>query len=108
MVTNGVAAIVGRTWTRYTRLNREISPERSEPRQRSLEGCYAAIKTETWRAGAQGASPGDAGNSYSYKITYADTGDGTPLLMRNAAAETLDENGVLTVNAYSLSNGILS
>ena len=93
VVTNGVAAIVGRTWTRYTRLNRD---------------GYAAIKAETWRAGAQGASAGDAGNAYSYKITYADTGVGTPLLMRNAAAETLDENGVLTVNAYSLSDGVLS
>lgn len=93
VVTNGVAAIVGRTWTRYTRLNRD---------------GYAAIKAETWRAGAQGASAGDAGNSYSYKITYADTGVGTPLLMRNAAAETLDENGILTVNAYSLSDGVLS
>ena len=93
VVTNGVAAIVGRTWTRYTRLNRD---------------GYAAIKTETWRAGAQGASPGDAGNSYSYKITYADTGDGTPLLMRNAAAETLDENGILTVNAYSLTDNALT
>ena len=93
VVTNGVAAIVGRTWTRYTRLNRD---------------GYAAIKAETWRAGAQGASAGDAGNSYSYKITYADTGVGTPLLMRNASAETLDENGVLTVNAYSLSDGVLS
>ena len=93
VVTNGVAAIVGRTWTRYTRLNRD---------------GYAAIKAETWRAGAQGASVGDAGNSYSYKITYADTGDGTPLLMRNAAAETLDENGVLTVNAYSLTDNALT
>ena len=93
VVTNGVAAIVARTWTRYTRLNR---------------GGYDAIKTETWRAGAQGASAGDAGNSYSYKITYADTGVGTPLLMRNAAAETLDENGVLTVNAYSLTDNALT
>ena len=93
VVTNGVAAIVGRTWTRYTRLNRD---------------GYAAIKAETWRAGAQGAEVGDASNAYSYKITYADTGVGTPLLMRNAAAETLDENGVLTVNAYSLSDGVLS
>ena len=61
MVTNGVAAIIGRTWTRYTRLNRD---------------GYAAIKAETWRTGAQGAAVGDAGNAYSYKITYADT---TPL-----------------------------
>ena len=93
VVTNGVAAIVGRTWTRYTRLNRD---------------GYAAIKAETWRAGAQRASVGDAGNSYFYKITYADTGDGTPLLMRNAAAETLDENGILTVNAYSLTDNALT
>ena len=93
VVTNGAAAIVGRTWTRYTRL---------------VRGGYDAIKAETWRTGAQGAAVGDAGNAYSYKITYADTGDGTPLLMRNAAAETLDENGVLTVNAYSLSDGVLS
>ena len=55
--------------------------------------------------GTTGVSPVDA---YSYTITYADTGVGTPLLMRNAAAETLDENGVLTVNAYSLSDGVLS
>ncbi len=93
VVTNGVATLVGRTWTRYTRLSRD---------------GYAAIKAETWRAGAQGAAAGDAGNVYSYKITYADTGDGTPLLMRNAVAESLDEDGILTVNAYSLSNGVLS
>ncbi len=93
VVTNGVATPIGRTWTRYTRLNRD---------------GHAAIRAETWRAGAQGAAAGDAGNAYSYKITYADTGEGTPLLMRNAAAETLDENGILTVNAYSLSGGVLS
>ena len=93
VVTNGVATLIGRTWTRYTRLNRD---------------GYASIKAETWRAGTQGAAAGDAGNAYSYKITYADTGVGTPLLMRNAAAETLDENGILTVNAYSLSDGVLS
>ena len=93
VVTNGVATIVGRTWTRYTRLNR---------------AGYAAIKAETWRAGVQSAELGDAGNAYSYRITYADTGDGTPLLMRSAVAESLDENGVLTVNSYSLSGGVLS
>ena len=100
VVTNGVAAIIGRTWTRYTRLNRD---------------GYAAIKKETWRAATQSAalqpfnfSTFQPAIAYSYAIAYADTGDGTPLLMRNAAAETLDENGVLTVNAYSLSGGVLS
>ena len=93
VVANGVATLIGRTWTRYTRLNRD---------------GYAAIKAETWRAGAQGAELGDAGNAYSYKITYADTGDGTPLLMRSAVAESLDENGILTLNSYSQSGGVLS
>ena len=93
VVVNGVPTMVGRSWTRYTRLSRD---------------GYAAIKAETWRAGAQGAELGDAGNAYSYKITYADTGDGTPLLMRGAVAESLDENGVLTVNAYSLTSNALT
>ena len=34
VVTNGIATIVGRTWTRYTRINHD---------------GYAAIKHETWR-----------------------------------------------------------
>ena len=34
VVTNGVATLIGRTWTRYTRLVRD---------------GYAAIKAETWR-----------------------------------------------------------
>ena len=93
VVTNGVATLIGRTWTRYTRLVRD---------------GYAAIKKEAWRAGTQDDEKGDATNAYSYEITYADTGDGTPLLMRNAAAETLDEDGILTVNTYSLSGNVLS
>ena len=82
VVSNGEATLIGRTWTRYTRLFRD---------------GYAAIRREVWREGG----------AYSYEITYADTGDGTPLLMRNAAAETLDEDGILTVNGYSLANGRL-
>ena len=93
VVANGVATAIGRTWTRYTRLTR---------------GGYAAVRKETWRAGSQGDEIGDAANAYSYGIAYADTGDGTPLLMRNAVAESLDEDGILTVNAYSLTNGVLS
>ncbi len=91
VVTNGVATFIGRTWTRYTRL---------------VRSGYAAIRRETWRAATGGSQLAATGNAYSYEIAYADTGDGTPLLMRNAVAESLDEDGVLTVNAYSLTNGI--
>ena len=93
VVANGVATAVGRTWTRYTRLSC---------------GGYAAVKRETWRAAGQGAERTDAGNAYSYEIAFADTGEGTPLLMRGAVVEALDENGLRTVNAYALTNGILS
>ena len=93
VVKNGVPTLIGRTWTRYTRLNRD---------------GYAAIKAETWRAGAQGAAAGDAGNAYSYKITYADTGAGTPLLMRGAVSESLDEDGVLTLNYWFQDGDILT
>ena len=92
VVRDGAATLIGRTWTRYTRLTRD---------------GYAAIRKETWRAGKQSAEIGDPANAYSYEITYADTGEGTPLLMRNAAAESLDEDGVLTVNTYSLSGDVL-
>ena len=99
VVTNGVSTIIGRTWTRYTRLSRD---------------GYAAIKKETWRAATQSSILHftlytlHSDIAYSYKITYADTGDGTPLLMRNAVAESLDENGILTVNSYSQSGGVLT
>ncbi|MBQ7187951.1 MAG: hypothetical protein IJR99_00900, partial [Kiritimatiellae bacterium] len=91
VVTNGVAILIGCTRTRYTRLMRD---------------GYAAVKKETWRD--LGWSPSLATAAYSYEITYTDTGDGTPLLMRNATAETLGEDGILTVNAYTFSGGILS
>ena len=92
VVANGVVTPVGRTWTRYTRLSC---------------GGYAVVKRETWRAAGQGAEQTDAGNAYSCEITFADTGEGTPLLMRGAVVEALDENGLRTVNAYALTNGIL-
>ena len=108
VVTDGAAALVGRTWTRYTRLTREMSPERNEPRQRSREGRCAAIRRETWRAADQEAARAADGNAYSYEVTFADTGDGTPLLMRGAVAESLDENGILTVNSYTQSGSVLT
>ena len=46
--------------------------------------------------------------AYSYEITYATTGEGTPFLMRGAVAESLSEDGTLTVNAYSLAGNALS
>ena len=86
VVTNGVATVIGRTWHRYTRL--------------FCDGYYA-IKHEAWKAATQDSAITDAANAYSYEITYADTDDWTPLLMKNAVAESLDENGILTVNDYS-------
>ncbi|MDO5318874.1 MAG: RHS repeat-associated core domain-containing protein, partial [bacterium] len=94
LVRNGAATLVGRTWHRYTRL---------------VRGGYDAIRHETWRAASQGAAFGDASNAYSHEIVYADTGAGTPLLMRGASAESLDEDGILTVNVHSLpSTNVLS
>ncbi|MCR5839476.1 MAG: thrombospondin type 3 repeat-containing protein, partial [Kiritimatiellae bacterium] len=92
VVTNGVAAIVGRTWTRYKRLSRD---------------GYPAVKEEKWRATSQGAEWGDESSAYSYEVTFADTGIGTPLLMRGAVAESLDEDGVLTVCSYSVVSNVL-
>ena len=87
VITNGVATLIAHTLTRYTRLTRD---------------GYSAIKRETWRGG----SPSPATAAYSYEITYATTGDGTPLLMRGAVAESLSEDGTLTVNSYSLADGM--
>ena len=89
VVTNGTLTLTARTLARYTRLMRDGHP---------------AIKRETWRGG----SPSSATAAYSYEITYASTGVGTPLLMRGAVAESLSEDGILTVNAYSLTNGRLA
>ncbi|MBR6586243.1 MAG: hypothetical protein IKK82_02370, partial [Kiritimatiellae bacterium] len=93
VVVNGTPTVIGRTWTCYTRLTRN---------------GYAAIRKETWRASAPDAQLNDLSNAYSYEITYAETGVGTPLLMRGAVAESMDENGVLTENTYSLSDSILA
>ncbi len=90
VVTNGVATLIASTRMRYTRL--------------VLNG-YDAVKRETWRTGTTGVSPVDA---YSCEITYTDTGYWTPLLMRNAVAESLDEDGVLTVNTYTFADEILT
>ena len=90
VVTNGVLTLAARTRTRYTRLTRD---------------GYSAVKRETWRGGAQLVAPETA---YSYEITYATTGVGTPLLMRGAVAEALSEDGTLTVNTYSLTGDILT
>ena len=91
VVVDGTAKVIGRTWWRYVRISRN---------------GYDAIRKETWRAFAPGASREDASNAYSHEIVYSSTGDNTPLLMRDAVAESLDEDGVLTRNTYSLAGGI--
>ena len=102
VVRNGVATVVGRTWMRHTRLVRD---------------SYDAVKSETWRAATQSAAldlstfqPFNASTdiAYSYTIAYTETGTNTPLLLRGAVAESLDEDGILTVNAYSISGGVLT
>jgi len=117
VVVNGTATVIGRTWTRYTRL---------------MRNGYEAIKKETWRetgedsfltgltrlTGLSGLGNANLVNpvnpvknklcAYSYEIIYADTGFGTPLLMRGAVAESLDENGILTVNSCSLDGNVLT
>ena len=92
LVVNGNVKTIGRTWKRYTRLN--------------CNG-YSAIKEETWRAFSPSATRDAESNAYSYEITFAVTGEATPHLMRGAVAESLDENGILTVNTYSLDGEIL-
>ena len=43
----------------------------------------------------------------SYEIAFADTGIRTPRLLRDEVAESLDEDGTLTVNAYSVVSNVL-
>ena len=99
VVTNGTLTLTARTLARYTRLMRDGHP---------------AIKRETWRTSTQSSILHftlytlHSDVAYSYEITYASTGVGTPLLMRGAVAESLSEDGTLTVNAYSLTDGRLA
>ena len=93
VVVNGTATVIGRTWTRYTRL---------------MRNGYDAIKKETWQASAPDAQRTALENLYTYEITYSNTGVNTPLLMRGAVAESLDENGRLTENTYSFTDSVLA
>ena len=90
LVENGTVTLIGRTRARYTHITRDGFP---------------AVKRETWRTGTTGVPPVDA---YSYEITCSDTDPGVPLVLRGATIESLDEDGTLTVNTYSLSGGIVS
>ncbi|MBP5542629.1 MAG: RHS repeat protein, partial [Kiritimatiellae bacterium] len=127
VVSNGEATLIGRTWTRYTRLFRdgyaairrealrmtENSPSQSfnlstfQPFNFSTSQPFNFSTFQPFNFSTSQPFNFSTGIAYSYEITYADTGDGTPLLMRNAAAETLDEDGILTVNGYTLANGRL-
>ena len=90
LVENGTVTLIGRTRARYTHITRDGFP---------------AVKCETWRTGTTGVPPVDV---YSYEITCSDTDPGVPLTLRGATIESLDEDGTLTVNTYSLSGGIVS
>ena len=90
LVENGTVTLIGRTRARYTHLTRDGFP---------------AVRRETWRD--MGGTPSSAA-AYSYEITCSDTDPGVPLTLRGATIESLDEDGTLTVNTYSLSGGIVS
>ena len=89
VVRNGRATLVGRTWTRYT--------------HESYNG-YAAVRAETWRAGSPRAARTDAANAHSYVITYSETAEGVPRVLRGEVAEEMDEDGVLTCH-YAREDG---
>lgn len=95
VVAGGVATMIGRTWWRYTT---------------DFAGGREIVKAERWRAGsaAGGATPNADGNAYSYETTFTDSGIGTPLVMRGQVSESLDESGLLTVNAYIATGAVVT
>ncbi len=102
VIENGIATLVSRTWRRYTRSVRNVD------RAGGALGELPVAAEETWRAASQTSAFGDPSNAYSYAVSLDENAEGVPLVARGLAAETLDEDGILTVNAYSLSGGVLS
>ena len=93
LVEDGTVTLIGRTWTRYTH---------------GLANGYATVTVETTTAGAQGATIGDVRNAHRVETCYDEDAMGVPLVLRGALAEELDEDGVLTQNTYTISNGVVS
>ena len=86
-----MATLIGRTWRRYTHV---------------LADGYPAVREETWRASSAGASFDDPSNAYSWRTVFDPaTTNYVPLALRGAVAEELDEDGVRTECAASLSSG---
>ena len=82
VVRNGLATRIARTWTRYTHVARD---------------GFAAVKTETRRAGSASAGWDDPSNARSHTVTYSETDGSVPFVLHGELAEELDEDGVLTV-----------
>ncbi len=93
LVDNGTVTLIGRAWTRYTH---------------GTTNGYATVSEETITAGAQNATISDARNARRSETRYESDAPGIPLMLRGAVVESLDEDGVLEQNTYSISNGILS
>ena len=83
VVRNGLATCIARTWTRYEHV--------------WYDG-FDAVRTETWRAASAAATRTSPGNAYSYVITYSETEEYVPLVLRGEVAEEQDEDGVIVEN----------
>ena len=92
VVRAGVAACIGRKWHRYTHLT---------------HGGMPAVKQETWRAAGPSAVRVDASNAYSWKVSLSESAQGVPLVLRGCVADSLDEDGVRCVHAYTTAGGIV-
>ena len=90
VVRNGSATLVSRTWTAYVRV--------------TVAGC-AAIRRDEWRAADGDADRVDPRNAHSYEITFSETDAGVPFGLRGRCAESMDENGVLTVHSLGVAEG---
>ena len=93
LVDNGTVTLIGRVWTRYTH---------------GVANGYATVTEETITAGAQNAAISDVRNARRTETRYDSDAPGIPLMLRGAVVESLDEDGILEQNTYSISNGVLS
>ena len=93
LVENGTVTLIGRTWTRYTH---------------GTANGYATVTEETITAGAQNVTISDARNACRTETRYDGDALGIPLVLRGATLESLDEDGTLEQNTYTISNGVLS
>ncbi|MGN0855300.1 MAG: lipid II-degrading bacteriocin [Kiritimatiellia bacterium] len=90
VVRNGIATLVSRTWSAYTRV---------------IVAGYVAIRRDEWRAADADSDWTDPHNAHSYEITFSETDEGVPFGLRGRCAESLDENGVLAAHSFGVAEG---